>query len=104
MGKHMLLATCLHDARGYSYHDIIDTLKPKLVIYMNALRHNLKKARHVLAAWGDATIAIPRKEVLDKAVAYLRLPDWMKHVRWWIDSTDIRLPLTKQYKSHKGSY
>ncbi len=29
---------------------------------------------------------------------------WMKHVRWWIDSTDIRLPLTKQYKSHKGSY
>jgi hypothetical protein len=49
----MLLATCLHDARAFSYAAISDILKPKLVIHANAIQHNVKKARRVFAQWGE---------------------------------------------------
>ncbi len=104
MAKLMLLATCMHDARGYSYHSIIRALKPKLLIYSKALQHNVKLTREVLAAWGNKNIFLPTPDKLNASVRDLRMPAWMKDVRWWIDSTDIPLDRKKKFRSRKGSY
>jgi len=104
ISKLMLLATCLHDARAYSYAAISDILKPKLVIHANAIQHNVKKARRVFAQWGEENITMPNKAALNAAVADRNFPIWMSRVRWWMDSTDIPLPRRKAYRGRKSIY
>jgi hypothetical protein len=104
MGKFMLLATVLHDCRTYSYSQICKALQPKICIWPGALQHNVKKARRILAQWGDLQVTLPSPAERDRAVAGRNFPDFMKKTRWWMDSTDIPLARLREFKSRKGIY
>lgn len=69
MGKLLLLATCLHDARKYSYGAISRMLQPKLRIYNTALLYNVRKARRILAKWGEEQTYMPTVAERNRAVA-----------------------------------
>ena len=102
--KLMLLATCMHDARAYSYAAIRSALKPKVPIWNTAIQHNVKTVRRVLADWGDEHIYLPSTADRNAAVADRTFPDFMKKVRFWLDSTDVPLARIKKFKSRKGDY
>lgn len=104
ISKYMVLAACLHDARGYSYSAISRALRPKIVIHPGAIQHNVKRARHALAKWGNANITLPTRAAQNRAVAGRNFPIWASRARWWMDSTDIPLPRRKGYRSRKGIY
>ena len=89
LAKSMLLATAMHDLAGIAYGPITRLLHTKLGCSDRTIQTNVRRCRHALSQWGQDTIWMPRRHLLNQAASDINIPEWMGDVRLWADSADI---------------
>mgnify|MGYP002146532435 CR=1 FL=1 len=99
-----MVATASKDVLGLSYADIILAFSNKISFFPRAIHHNIKLCRRSLRNWAHQYItpgdACGWKRAADRA----NLPIWLKGVRLWMDSTDIKIAKKGRKREPKSKH
>lgn len=98
----MLVATCMKDVLALSYNEIIDALSAKLTVFPKALQHNVRLCRCQCRNWARQYIRRGTAAEWRRAANRANLPIWLKNVRLWMDSTDIRICKKRNLRGPKS--
>lgn len=99
----VLVATCIKYCNAVSYARLKATLASKIHLANRALQHNVKSCLKVCRRWARHSVRRGHRAEWDAAVAERGLPRWMKAVRFWMDSVDVRIAKRKEVRSRKGN-
>lgn len=100
----VLVATCIKDVLGCSYNDIRDILKQKMLMFPRALQRNVKLARHHLANWARQYIGGRTRREVNEAANRAGLPVWLSSIKYWINSTDVRIAKKGKKRNAKSNH
>jgi len=97
----MLLAACAHDMLAKSYNAIIEAFSGQIRLFPRAVQHNVRVVRSAMSQWAKSMISLGTRREWDRDARLRDLPEWMAAVRFWIDSSDIRIE--KRGRRREGS-
>lgn len=99
-----MVATCAKDMLACSYADIIAAFSNKIALFPRSLQHNVKLCRRHLRSWARQYINRGNAREWKAAADRAGFPIWLKGVRLWMDSTDVKICKKKNKRGPKSSH
>lgn len=99
-----MLATCAKDVLACSYTDIIAAFSVKIDTFPRTVQHNVKLCRRHLRAWARQYITRGTPQEWKAAADRAGFPIWLKGVRLWMDSTDVKICKKKNKRGPKTKH
>jgi hypothetical protein len=78
-----------HDIEGKSFPAMFKEIQLPHRIGVKTLQKNVQRIRATVRQWAQEQIYLGTRQSWDAAVADVILPDWLRSVRLWIDSSDF---------------